>query len=388
LAGVEACALFLWDAADRVFVPYQEYGLEHESLPAFWALRFGEDEPLVGELLVGKPFVTVHDLATSMAQAAILAQDSLVVLPLPTKGDILGMMTVDYSGPAQRITQRWMDILTGIAGQAAIAVENHRLLQESAEQERLKQELDVARRIQISFLPECCPTIPGWELATVWRSAREVGGDFYDFIPLPPDAGQASPIAGRTGVVIADVADKGVPAALFMALSRTLVRTMAIDGRSPAAAIARANDLILADARSELFVTVFYAILDPNSGRVAYANAGHMPPLLVRAAGGPVEDLRTHGMALGILPDIHFEDQAVELAPGDTLVFYTDGVIESSDVNQQMFGRERLCEVLNAHRTEPAAQLAQSIDRSIAAFVGDTPPFDDLTLVVARCRTT
>jgi serine phosphatase RsbU (regulator of sigma subunit)/putative methionine-R-sulfoxide reductase with GAF domain len=383
LAGVEACAIFLWDSAARTLVPYQQYGLEHGVLPAFWELRFGEDEFLARELLAGKPFVTLRDLAENPA-AAILGRDSLIALPLVTKGGMLGMMSVDYSGPIQRITQRWMNILIGIAGQAAIAIENDRLLQESAEQERLKQELDVARRIQVSFLPECCPVVPGWELAAVWRSAREVGGDFYDFIPLPVEPGSASAGPGRTGVVIADVADKGVPAALFMALSRTLVRTMAIDGRSPAVSIARANDLILADARSDLFVTLFYAILHPNSGEVEYVNAGHMPPLLVRAADGSAEELRTHGMALGILPDIKFEDRSVRLNPGDTFVFYTDGVVEASDSELQMFGREQLRAVVSAHRGESAVELVQTIDETIAAFVGDTPQFDDFTLVVAR----
>jgi sigma-B regulation protein RsbU (phosphoserine phosphatase) len=384
LAGVEACAIFLWDADIKALVPYQEYGLEQESVPAFWEMRFFEDEPLVRELMAGKPFVTLQDPDAGPAKTEVLGGDSLIALPLTTRGEVLGMMSVDYSGSAQHITERWMNILTGIANQAAIAIENNRLLQEAAEQERLRQELDVARRIQVSFLPECCPTIPGWELATMWRSAREVGGDFYDFIPLPPGAGSADTGSGRTGVVIADVADKGVPAALFMALARTLVRTMAIDGRPPAAAIARANDLILADARSDLFVTVFYAILGPGSGEVAYVNAGHMPPLWVHAADGSSEELRTHGMALGVLPDIHFEDRSVQLAPGDVLAFYTDGVIEASNEHQEMFGRERLREVMSAHRTESAAQLVQTIDQIIAAFVGDTPQFDDFTLVLAK----
>jgi serine phosphatase RsbU (regulator of sigma subunit)/putative methionine-R-sulfoxide reductase with GAF domain len=384
LVGVEACALFLWDESSQEFVPYQQYGLEHDLLPEFWNLRFSVEEPLVQDMLAGKPFVTLRGTGESPKKVAILGKDASIALPMLSKGEVLGLMSVDYSGPAQRITSRWMNILTGIAGQAAIAIENDRLLQEAAEQERLKQELDVARRIQVSFLPECCPTIAGWELAAVWRSAREVGGDFYDFIPLPPNPGSPGSTPGRTGIVIADVADKGVPAALFMALSRTLVRTMAIDGRAPASAVARANDLILADAHSGLFVTLFYAILSPDSGEVDYVNAGHMPALLVRAADGSAQELRTHGMALGVLPDIHFEDQTAHLARGDVLVFYTDGVIEASDEKQQMFGRDRLSEVVSAHRHRSATELANIIDGAIAAFVGDTPQFDDFTLVVAR----
>jgi sigma-B regulation protein RsbU (phosphoserine phosphatase) len=224
--------------------------------------------------------------------------------------------------------------------------------------------------------------VPGWELAVIWRSAREVGGDFYDFIPLPPGTGKET----RTGVVIADVADKGVPAALYMALSRTLVRTMAIDGRPPSEAVARANDLIISDARSDLFVTLFYAILEPDSGTVAFVNAGHMPALLVRVADGSAEELRTHGMALGVVADLEFEEATAHLGPGDTIVLYTDGVIEALDAKQEMFGKERLIEVLRIHRTEPAVQLAETINETIASFVGDVPQFDDFTLVVVRRR--
>jgi sigma-B regulation protein RsbU (phosphoserine phosphatase) len=189
---------------------------------------------------------------------------------------------------------------------------------------------------------------------------------------------------GRTGIVIADVADKGVPAALFMALSRTLVRTVAIDGRPPAIAIARANDLILADARSGLFVTLFYTILRPESGEITYVNAGHMPPLVARAGGGSLEELRVPGMALGILEDITFEEHTAHLEPGDILVLYTDGVIDAADAGQRRFGLERLKQVVTSHLVHSAEDLAQVISDEVAAFVGDAARSDDFTLVVAK----
>jgi sigma-B regulation protein RsbU (phosphoserine phosphatase) len=218
----------------------------------------------------------------------------------------------------------------------------------------------------------------------VWRSARQVGGDFYDFVPLASEPEAAGPGSGRTGVVIADVADKGVPAALFMALSRTLVRTAAISGRSPGWTIARANDLIVSDARSDLFVTLFYAIVEPDVGEITFVNAGHMPPILVRADSGPTEELRTGGMAMGVLPGVEYEQSAVRLDPEDVLVFYTDGVIEALNANQQVFGKERLIEVVRNHRSRSATELARVVDDTIEAFVGDTSQFDDFTLVVAK----
>jgi sigma-B regulation protein RsbU (phosphoserine phosphatase) len=169
-----------------------------------------------------------------------------------------------------------------------------------------------------------------------------------------------------------------------MALSRTLVRTMAIAGRSPAPTARRANNLILADARSDLFVTLLYAILEPDSGEIQYVNAGHMPPIVVRSDDGSVEELRTHGMAMGVLPDIEYEDQEVHLEPGDVLLLYTDGIVEASNAGRQMFGRDRLKEVTRKNRRESAADLAECISDAVGAFVGDAPQFDDLTLVVAK----
>jgi serine phosphatase RsbU (regulator of sigma subunit) len=327
----------------------------------------------------------------------------LLALPLAVMGEVIGLMAVNYGDPQHQFPERRINILAGVASQTSIAVENDRLLKKSAEQERLKQELDVARRIQASFLPPCCPEVPGWQVAALWRSARQVGGDFYDFIPLPPvphDSGGPSrggASQDRLGLVVADVADKGVPAALFMALSRTLIRTVAIDGRSPGRAIARVNDLILADARAGLFVTAVYAILGPESGQVTFANAGHMPPLLVRAGDGPsrlapqaagdggkVTLIKTHGMAMGVLPGNEVPEETIGLNPGDILVLYTDGVIEATDNKQEMFGRERLIEVVQQHRDQSATQLVETIDAAIGAFTGDASPFDDLTALVAK----
>lgn len=186
------------------------------------------------------------------------------------------------------------------------------------------------------------------------------------------------------GLVVADVADKGVPAALFMALSRTLLRTVTIDGRSPSEAIARTNNLILADAHSDLFVTLFYAILQPWSGDIVYVNAGHMPPLVVRADEGTAEELRVPGMALGVLPDERFGEYTSHLKPGDALILYTDGVTDALNAEQERFGLDRLKELVRGHRHEPAQELAQTINGAVAAFVGDAVQFDDLTLVVAR----
>lgn len=386
LLGVEACAFMLWESKAELFLPHAQHGFREERLAAFQAMRLTRDTSPVSDLLDGASHVIVDGSAVGKFDSRELGEIAeghlLLVLPMWTRGELVGVMLADCSATESHRLDRWMSILGGIAGQAAIAVENDLLLQEAAEQERMKQELEVARRIQTSFLPDRTPTAPGWDLAAIWRSARQVGGDFYDLFLLPPSQPEGPP---RTGIVVADVADKGVPAALFMALSRSLLRTVALDGRSPDRAIARVNDLIVADARSNLFVTLFYAVLESDSHRMTYVNAGHMPTLLFRRSDGSLQDLRSGGMALGVLPDIEFEQRVVELQDGDTLVFYTDGVIEASNARQEMFGRERLIQTVRGCQGQSAQEIAAAVDQALIQFVGDAPQSDDLTLVVANC---
>ena len=349
-------------------------------------------DPVARLLLDGRPFVSLDAGRTgnssvpvsSSALAPVAAGLSLVALPLVTRGEMVGMMLVDYRGQRHRLTGRWGKILTGIASQAAVAIENDRLQTIAAQQERIEQELNVARTIQTSFLPEKCPIFSGWELAAVWRSARHVGGDFYDFISLPSTTTTDGQSREHMGIVIADVADKGVPAALFMALSRTLMRTMAFGGHDPRVTVARANNLILADARAGLFVTLFYVVLHANAGQIDFVNAGHMRPIVLRTADGSTEELKTEGMALGVLPDIEFEQSDAHLNEGDWLILYTDGVIEASNESGEMYGKDLFLQVAGSHRFRSASELVRAIDDEIAGFVGGAAQFDDFTLVVAK----
>ncbi len=298
-----------------------------------------------------------------------------IVLPLRGRRDLAGVLIVEGRTEELLINKRRLNILSGIASQTAVAVENVRLMADLAAQQLLEKELDLAREIQHSFLPECCPQVPGYELAAAWRSARRVGGDFYDFMLLAN---------GNVGIAIADVADKGVPAALFMALSRTLVRATSMSGRTPADALRRTNTLILSDARSNLFVTVFYGLLHPRSGSFAYANAGHNPPLWLSARTGEVQPLLIHGMALGVMPDAPQIEQSLTLERGDVLVLYTDGVTEAFNTAEEEFGVERLEQVVRAHAHSSANEMVHAIQAAVDEFAGDVPPFDDFTLVVLK----
>jgi len=244
-----------------------------------------------------------------------------------------------------------------------------------AELERKRQELKIAHEIQQSFLPDAIPLLRGFELAALNLPAKEVGGDFYDFIPISKD---------KLGLAIADVSGKGVPAALFMALSRTVVRANARGNPGVAEVIKEANSMITADSKSGMFVTLFYAILDLKERRLTYVNAGHNPPMLLTGKTGDLIMLRARGIALGAMEEIELEERTLELARGDVVVFYTDGVTEAVDTQEQQFGEERLLSLIKEHHQLSAAELVERIKEAVVAFCAEAPQFDDITLMVLK----
>jgi serine phosphatase RsbU (regulator of sigma subunit) len=368
--GVDVCALFLAEKDRPILVASQAHGLPPDLIREFALLHSTRSEWLVDGEDAAHAMVAIPD---RVVQALRLSLP--IVMPLRGRAELVGILLVDGRTPELLLNQRRLNILNGIASQTSTSIESVRLLADLAMRQVLERELDLAREIQKSFLPACCPLVPGYQLASAWRSARRVGGDFYDFMLLSN---------GNVGIAIADVADKGVPAALFMALSRTLVRATSMSGRSPSDALRRTNTLIISDARSDLFVTVFYGLLHPRSGHFTYANAGHNPPLWVNVRSNKVTRLLEHGMALGVIPDLPLSEHSVTLEPGDVLALYTDGVTEAFDLNEEEFGVERLEAVILAHAHESAEDIVEAIKVAVDAFVGDVPPFDDFTLVVLK----
>ena len=244
-----------------------------------------------------------------------------------------------------------------------------------SELERKKAELRSAHDIQMSFLPEHLPEVPGVDLAALALPAKEVGGDFYDAIPLP---------GNRTALVIADVSGKGVPAALFMALSRTVMRANTLVPRSAREAVSEANALIAADAKSGMFVTLFYAVVDPAGKTLTYVNAGHNPPLLFRSGSDSPMPLKGTGIILGVMPEADYREETVALESGDLLVCYTDGVTEAINADEEQFGERRLIEVVMGCRGLSPGEIVDRILDAVTQFSGDEPQFDDQTLIVLR----
>lgn len=264
-----------------------------------------------------------------------------------------------------------------LAAQVSSALESARAYAQSLEQRQVARELAMAGQIQASFLPRVLPDLEGWQLASTLKPARETAGDFYDFIPLP---------GGRWGIVIADVADKGMGAALYMALCRTLLRTFAAEHVSrPDLVLAAANRRMLSDARADLFVTVFYGVLQPQTGTLTYSNAGHNSPLwLDDPRTGVVTELQPTGMALGVIEDATWQQNTAQLAGGDLLLLYTDGVTEAQDRQGQFFGRGRLLDLARANATRSAQAVLGAVTEEVRSFAQGTSQSDDMALIVAR----
>jgi DNA-binding NarL/FixJ family response regulator len=222
-----------------------------------------------------------------------------------------------------RTASSWLTAVQFLAARISSTLHGAKIYAQTRAQKRVARELAAAARIQASFLPETLPDIPGWQLAAVLQPARETSGDFYDVIPLGRD---------RLGIIVADVVDKGMGAALYMALCRTLIRTYTAEHENrPELVFAAANRRILMDAQAGMFVTAFFGVLEPATGTVRYCNAGHSPPYVLRAQGGTEHALRPTGIALGVLEDWEWKQETVQLAEGDLLLLYTDGVVEAKE---------------------------------------------------------
>ena len=296
-----------------------------------------------------------------------------LVVPLISQGELIGTLNLGPRLSEQEYSTDDRRLLASLATQAAPAVRVAELVQERAGEiqvrERMEQEMRVATLIQQQFLPHELPKLPDWQVAAYYGPARAVGGDFYDFIELPD---------GRIGIVVGDVTDKGVPAALIMARTQSVLRGEAPRLISPGAVLQRANEILLPEMPARMFVTCLYLVLEPSTGRVVYANAGHLPPY-VRTVDGVVE-LRATGMPLGLLPDMAYEEKEATIDPRQSVLLYSDGVVEAHGPDGEMFGFPRLRELMAHER--PSSELLNHLLEELHEFVGrGWDQEDDITLV-------
>jgi serine phosphatase RsbU (regulator of sigma subunit)/anti-sigma regulatory factor (Ser/Thr protein kinase) len=312
----------------------------------------------------------------SPALRAMKAAGVKLVVALVSQGELIGLLNLGPRLSEQDYSADDRALLTNLATQAGPAVRVAQLVRqqqlEAQARERLENELRVARLIQQTLLPKQLPELPGWNLAAYYQPARAVGGDFYDFIYLS---------GGRVAIVVGDVTDKGVPAALVMATTRAILRGAAQRLDSPGEVLERANDLMCPDIPRNMFITCLYAILDPASGVLRYANAGHDLPY--RRHGDTLLELRATGMPLGLLPGMRYEEKETELLPGDSVLFYSDGLVEAHNTQREMFSFERVMSLVRQH--EGGQGLIDRLLRELADFTGpDWEQEDDVMLVALQ----
>jgi serine phosphatase RsbU (regulator of sigma subunit)/anti-sigma regulatory factor (Ser/Thr protein kinase) len=335
---------------------------------------FAADDPLVTHALrhsEAMPVVAI-DVASPLLDEVRTTGADLIV-PLISQGTLAGLIALGMCGEGGNYAAEELGFLEDLAayGAAALRIAWLTHQHEASEQawENNAEELRIAQTIQRSLLPNELPALTGWQIATHYQPARVVGGDLYDFIPLPGDL---------LGIVFGDASDKSVPAALMMATARTLLRASALRLVLPAQVLERVNEALAAQLPPGTFVTCFFAILDPASGRLRYANAGQTAPYLRGAAG--VTELRASGWPLGMMPEVTYEEKENVVAPGDTVLFYSDGLVETHAKDGAMFGGPHLQQLLG--RLTGGAGLIDAVRAEHARFAGpEWNQEDDLTLV-------
>jgi serine phosphatase RsbU (regulator of sigma subunit) len=305
------------------------------------------------------------------------AANGLLCVPIGSQAETLGAVLLSRDAGRPPFTAGDEKLLTAIAAEGGVAYDRARLLDERVRRERLDQELQIGRRIQLSLLPASAPERDGWEFGAVYRAARHVGGDFYDFIERP----EANNVID---VVIGDVTGKGVPAALVMASTRAVLRASAGANATPSGVLVNTNAQLVRDGRSGLFVTALYGSLDLARGTFTFASGGHDAPLLVRGGSRRTRLLDSPSTILGIFERIDLEDRTVRLERGDAVVLYTDGVTEARDRRRQLFGERRLRSVVKRLAAEAGQRIAEGILEEVGRFADGVEAADDITVVVIR----
>lgn len=317
----------------------------------------------------------MYDTRINPGQSIIMrGLRAILCAPMLVQDRLVGVIYVDTSMRTGNFTESDRDLLNAVAGQAGIALENARLYSVAVEKGRLEQELKLAREIQQGLLPRRMPNVAGYEVSAAWHSAREMAGDFYDTFTLDTNT---------FGVVVADVSDKGAASAMFMAVARSMIRSYAFAGFAARDTLSHTNDLILDDAESGMFVTVYYSVFG-GGGQSIHINAGHNPPAVYRAATQDVVFMPRGGRAIGWFPNNPLRDVEMQLQPGDVMVFYTDGLTDAENPAGENFGEQRLAATLLDAAGMPAESVLEQIIQRVEAFGEGIPPFDDLTLVVVR----
>ncbi|HLH43973.1 MAG TPA: SpoIIE family protein phosphatase [Bryobacteraceae bacterium] len=330
-------------------------------------------------VLKNKESLLVRDAQLDTAlqgQMSIVQQRvrGIIAVPLQTNDRVIGLLYLDSPMIVHEFTREDLNLLTVMANVAAIRIEHARLNEVEEAERQMARDMQQAAQIQARLLPSAPPVAAGLDIAGKTVACRTVGGDYYDFLKFPD---------GRVGMLVGDVAGKGMPASLLMSSLQARVQVLFEDGGDLANKIARLNKTTCQNCPENRFITFFMAVADPATGELAYVNAGHNPPLLVHDSGN-FTALEGGGMILGIMPKAAYEERRAKVLPGDVLVLFSDGVTEAADPHGQEFGEQRLAALVRALRERPSAEIVDHVLQAVASFSEGAPAADDITVVVAR----
>jgi sigma-B regulation protein RsbU (phosphoserine phosphatase) len=373
--NADASSLMLIDEKTNELIYQVALGKVGEKLKQEFRLKMGqgiagtvaqEGKPLLLEDAYTHPkFHRAHDDATGYRTK------SMITVPLKVGERITGVAQVINRLDNKPFDKDDLELFIALCSLAAIAIENAKMHKSLMEKQRLVKDMEFARTVQESFLPQKTPEIAGYQFSAHYTPAQEVGGDFYDFIHLDRN---------HTGIVIGDVSGKGVPAALYMAKLGSDLRTLAFTEKDPAAALERLNDLLAERSRRGMFATLLYIELDSQTGTLSISNAGHLP-LIIKKTDGSVKKLTTTGGSpLGILTGMKFGQESATLDPGDIVILYTDGIIEAMNAREELYGYERFEALIRIAPAHPEG-LKSAIIEDVNKFTGLSPQHDDMTMV-------
>ncbi len=386
LVGLDAGLIFLWNKESRCFVLSSATSQVQPDIDQKVGTIYKEGEIRLLDLVLETDELVacvLPDKSTEIGNWEVenclnsedlshsTSQNWVVGIPLSIKGVFYGVLVAQEANVKPAFHNKRMELIKGIAQQTTLAVQNEWLTKEMVGRERMEREFQLARDIQKTFLPESMPIVTGWDFDLRWQTAREVGGDFYDLFKTKDN---------RLAIIIADVSDKGMPAALYMTVTRTLIRATAQDSQSPAAILERVNSLLEMESQNGMFVTAFMAVLDPQTGILTYANAGHNLPIW-RHHSQECSRLEMDGIALGVTGDAVYVDKQIQIEKDDFLLFYTDGVTEAMSDTEKLFTEPRLFNLLENSDFITSDELLNTIEKAIHEFRNGEAPSDDLTMI-------
>ena len=348
-------------------------------------LKLKADELLIQKIAERKKEVTIYDIQSdpffesegNECEKAFNRLGATLVVPLIYEESLTGLITLGQKKSGKFYRREDINLLNILANQGAVAIENALMVEDVVEKERMEEELTIARDLQVSMLPAECPAVEGLDISAYSVSAREVGGDFYDFIDIGENV---------TGFVIGDVTGKSVSGALVMSASRSVFRMLSEEKLSVSESMMRANSRLKKDVKSGMFVALLYAVLDSRDKTLTLCSAGQTQPVLMSSETADAILVETQGdtFPLGILEEANYEETRLQLQPGDKVVFYTDGIVEAMNEQDEIFGFDRLQEVIKTSHAETSELLMNEIMTSVKNFTGDAPQHDDLTVIVVK----